>query len=150
MQIATIPKNPLHMANLYRAIVKEALREYRIPSAQKIIVPTLCRDMDYYFIYESVPKIKENKVVYGITCFDSEGVILFDYKGIYPVSLWRFRRQGPARTMQMMEGLVKQAFRRKNIPLSADEPFSPFDDGIYVCSINWTMYTQLLKTHIYV
>ena len=138
-------RHPLHMVNYFRAFVKSALRAYRIPAVQKPTIPQLDRDLDYYFIFESAPKEAENALIYGITCFDSDGVVMFSHLGQYPVSLWRFRRQGIARSMEMMEGLVKMAFKRKNIPLHGDTPFRPFADGVYLCNIAWTTYNSLLK-----
>lgn len=138
-------KHPMHLINYYRALIKSALRDYRIPEIEKPIIPHLDRDLDYYFMFESVPKESDNVLVYGITCFDSDGVVMFNQVGKYPVSLWRFRRQGVARTMEMMEGIVKIAFRRKNIPLNGDTPFRPFADGVYICNIAWSTYNVLLN-----
>lgn len=145
MQVVKTFRHPMHMVNYYRAIIKDALRQFEPKAAEPIIVPVLERDLDYYFIFESVPKEHINKLVYGITCFDSEGTILFNHQGVYPVSLWRFRRQGPARSLTMMEGIVKTLFRRKNIPLHSEEPFAPFSDGMFVCNISWSIYNQLRK-----
>ena len=139
-------KHVMHMVNHYRAIVKSALREYRIPDKSIINVPKLDRDLDYYFIFETAPKQAENALVYGITCFDSDGVILFSHQGIYPVSLWRFRRQGLERTISTFNGIVKTLFRRKNIPLLSDEPFYPMQDGIYCLNISWTIYKSLINS----
>lgn len=143
MQLVKKFNHPVHQVNYYRAIIKRALQAYEPKSAEPIIVPDLCRDLDYYFVFETAPKRKLNILVYGLTCFDSDGIILFNYQGIYPVSLWRFERQGAVRSVQMMEGVVKQVFRRKNIPLESDEPFAPFQQGIFVCSINWSAYNRL-------
>lgn len=139
-------KNTVHMVNYFRAIVKSALREYRIPDASRIVVPKLNRDLDYYFIFETAPKQSDNALVYGITCFDSEGVILFSHQGVYPVSLWRFRRQGLQRTISLFNGIVKTLFRRKNIPLLSEEPFYPVEDGLYCLNISWTIYKSLISS----
>lgn len=146
MQLVKKFNHPVHQVNYYRALVKSALQAYEPKGAEPIVVPDLDKDLDYYFIFETAPKRKLNMLVYAVTCFDSEGFILFNYTGVYPVSLWRFERQGPARTLQMMEGVVKQVFRRKNIPLGPDEPFAPFDAGVFVCNISWSIYHQLKKT----
>lgn len=143
MSIVQSFNHPLHMVNYYRAIVKDALRAYEPKCAEPIIVPELIQDLDYYFIFETSPKQHLNKLVYAITCFDSEGTILFNWCGVYPVSLWRFRRQGVSRSITIFEGLVKQVFNRKNVPLVATEPFAPFSDGVYVCNISWSIYQSL-------
>lgn len=135
--------HPLHMVNYYRRMVKQALRAYVLQVTQPVPVPQLDRDLEYYFVFETHPKESENVLLYGITCFDSDGIILFNISGTYPVSLWRFRRQGVARTFKTMEGLIKSTFKRKNVPLLSDAPFNPVADGVYHCNISWHAYNLL-------
>ena len=138
-------RHPLHMVNHYRAIVKQALRDY-VPRHQvQQQPPQLDNSLDYYFIFETAPKAEINELVYGLTCFDSDGVVLFDVKGSFPVSLWRWRRQGLARCATMTEGIIKTIFKRKLVPLQSDEPFRAFADGLYLCNISWSMYQSYLK-----
>lgn len=138
-------RHPLHMVNHYRAIVKQALREYIPRSQVQPNPPALDKSLDYYFIFETAPKEEINQLVYGLTCFDSDGVVLFDVKGSFPVSLWRWRRQGLARCATMTEGIIKTAFRHKLIPLQSDEPFRAFADGVYLCNISWSIYQSLVR-----
>ena len=55
----------MHLINYYRAMIKSALREYRIPAIEQPTIPHLDRDLDYYFMFESVPKESDNALVYG-------------------------------------------------------------------------------------
>lgn len=145
MAIERMFTHPMATINRYRAAIKRALRESRPLERPKPVIPSLSKDMDYYFVFESVPREDLNSVLYGITCFDSDGIILFEVKGTYPVSLWRFRRQGIARSATMFEGIVKSVFRQKNVPLHKEEPFRMWADGIFLCNISWFNYQSLLK-----
>lgn len=145
MQVVRIFKHPAHALNYCRAMLKRELKEYR-PIVQH--VPPLHRlesNNSYYFIYESFPNYQLNIMVWGICCFDADGVVLFQRKGQFPVSLHRFIRQGLARTATMVEGVIKSAFQRELIPLNKDIPFEKMEDGIFHCNISWIIYQSYLK-----
>ena len=145
MSIVKKFKHPLHLVNYYRAIMKQALREYNPAPITLKIAPILDQSLEYYFLYETAQKEADNLLVYGVTCFDAEGVVLFNHKGTYPVSLWRIRRQGLARTATMFEGVIKSVFRNKCVPLMSNEPFRQVEQGLYLCNISWSVYNQLSK-----
>ena len=138
-------RHPLHLVNYYRAIMKQALKQYNPAASVKTSIPVLDQSLEYYFLYETAVKEAENLLMYGITCFDADGVIIFSHKGTYPVSLWRIRRQGIARTAKMFEGVIKTAFRNKCVPLMSNEPFRQVDQGLYVCNISWSVYNKYLE-----
>lgn len=145
MQVVKNYNHPLHMVNSYRAIVKRALREFIPCVSTKPDIPSLSQSSSYYFIFESSPKEATNQLCYGITCFDSDGVIVFSHMGVYPVSLWRFRRQGLKRSASMLEGVIKSVFKRKHVPLVSDEPFRILPDNLYQCNISWPCYNTFLN-----
>lgn len=126
--------------NSYRKLLAQSVNSYVIPKEQTIQAPELNQSNDYYFLFEQQQRNSEDAVVYGITCFDSDGVIIFNRRGVFPVSLWRYRRQGAARTATMFQGLVRNIFRTEHIPLEIEVPFSKVDDNIWQCHILWNKY----------
>ena len=82
----------------------------------------------------------ELKIYLGICFFAQDGEIIFCSHNPMPVSLWRWRRQGEARSATMLEGQIKTTFRQKFIPLVSETPYLKVDDGLYQCKINWGRY----------
>lgn len=129
-------RHPLHKLNAYRALMKKALREQRSPSSRCFHHCSLEPAMNYYFIVEYSPDEETNSLKYGLCCFDADGCILFNWSGNYPVSLWRFRRQGANRTSLIFRGLVLQAFQRFDIVLNQNKPFADAGNNVFQININ--------------
>ena len=129
-------RHPLHVVNSFRAVMKRALREQRAPSCRPFRACSLNPSMSYYFIVEYSPDNLSDVLSYGITCFDSDGCIIFNHCGKYPVSLWRFRRQGAQRTALIFRGLVLQCFQKYDVLLNRNEPFLELPDNVFQCNIS--------------
>lgn len=147
MQYVKTYQHPLHYVNSVRCIVRSALRELRPKPVVKPVVPVLSKTSAYYFVFETQPREADDAMLWGLMAFDGDGSILFSCNGKFPVSLWRFRRQGIARTATMMQGIITAQFQRRNIPLHRDEPFVRDGDGVYRCAINWVKYNDLLRLY---
>lgn len=145
MQVIKSFKHPAHALNYCRAMLKQELKSYRPLVQVQHSLPRLERSNSYYFIFESFPNYQLNIMVWGICCFDADGVVMFQRKGQFPVSLYRYIRQGMARTSAMIEGVIKSAFQREFIPLSKEAPFVKMEDGLYHCNISWIVYQSYLK-----
>lgn len=145
MRIVKTFKHPAHALNYCRALLKKELRDYRPLPIQAPPCHRLEQNNSYYFIYETFPNFQLNIMVWGICCFDADGVILFQKKGHFPVSLHRYIRQGMARTSVMIEGVIKAVFRRESIPLISEAPFNKMDDSLYLCNISWAVYQSYFK-----
>ena len=131
-------RHPLHVVNSYRAVIKKALREQSAPFSRWSSSCSVNHAQDFYFIIEYSPNNEKNELIYGITCFDSDGCIIFNVSSLYPVSLWRFRRQGAERSALIFRGIVMQAFQRCDIMLNRQIPFEEVGDNVYHCNIsNW-------------
>lgn len=133
-------RHPLHYVNSVRAAIKKELKKV-IPSPfRQYPVPALFREYRYYFCFELHQDIQESEVRWGIVVFDSKGMQCFTDKGKMYVSLWRWQRQGIARTTQMIESTIKNAFSRRGWPLHSTDPFYRVSEGIYEVNINWPKY----------
>lgn len=125
-----------HVLNSYRAVVKRALREQREPRCKPSGSCTLDLSRTYYFIIEYYPNNEENILAFGLTCFDEDACIIFNHCGTYPVSLWRFRRQGSERTALIFRGLVLQCFQKYDVLLNRTTPFLELPDNVFQCNIS--------------
>ena len=142
-----LTKNYQHPIHAYRAaqmLVKRAIAELRPRSFFETPVPQLFKSLDYYFTFETQPRQEWNVIYWGLCCFTCDGEIIFARNGQFDVSLWRFRRQGLARTAAAIESVIKHTFRRAKIPLEQECPFSRDADGIYRANICWWKYESLL------
>ena len=145
MQLVKKFNHPSHYVNWMRKAQKDVLRTMVVRKGLSTSIPYLEQSNTYYFIFERLADNAQNVMKYAVCCFDSDGVIIFSYHSIFPVSLWRFRRQGLARAAVMVEGVIRSAFKRNGIPLESESPFSPYGDGLYVCNISWSLYNLSLK-----
>lgn len=138
--------HPLHRVNVARAMFKAMLRNYRPPVPKVYRPPVLDNSLKYYFIFETQPREDLDKMLYALCVFDSYGVIAFSRHGEMPVSLWRYRRQGLARTATMLQGVIVTSCKREGIPLRKPDPFFKVGDGLYELDINWGSY-NVLRNH---
>lgn len=143
MQIVKTFNHPIHYVNWMRAAQKEALRAMRVKPAPQQLIPELSRDNSYYFVFETHACEPDNAVFWALCAFDSDGVIIFNRKGQFDVSLWRFRRQGVKRTAAIIEGVIRTTFRRMCVPLIQDDPYMIVEQGLYKCNISWASYARI-------
>lgn len=137
--------HPLHMVNYMRKLLVSSLASYEPRLTISKPVPNLCQELRYHFIFETRPHIPSNSMLYALCCFSEDGEIIFSVRSHMPVSLWRYRRQGMAATAAMIEGIIRNQFRRNNVPLLRENPFHKASDGVYLCNISWSNY-NLLKS----
>lgn len=139
-------KHPVHALNYCRMMMRKRMAEYVPKSITLSSVPELDKDCTYYFIFEQFANYAHNLMLWSLCCFSNDGEIVFSSNGRFPVSLWRFNRQGFARTATMIEGVIKSQFRRKNVPLKDETPFSRHSEGLFVANINWSLYNYILNS----
>lgn len=145
MQVVKKFNHPCHYVNTLRLAVKRSLSDYTHKLTKERLIPTLNKELAYYFIFETQPRNEVDQMVYALCCFAEDGEIIFSIRSAMPVSLWRYRRQGMAQTASMIQGVIKSQFKRFNVPLHKDCPFSLASDGLYVANICWFTYKQLLS-----
>lgn len=132
--------HPVHCVRYFQNLLKRALREIKPPQPKKPNIPSLSQELGYYMTYETYENNDHDKIYLGICFFAQDGEIIFCSHNPMPVSLWRWRRQGEARSATMLEGQIKTTFRQKFIPLVSETPYLKVDDGLYQCKINWGRY----------
>lgn len=137
--------HPLHVLNYCRAMMRKELRRHRPITKKAVPLPLLDSATSYYFVFETAHRPDLDKVLWSICSFDADGVILFSSSGCMPVSYYRYIRQGLARTTTMIEGTIKGAFRKYNVPLSPHAPFVADAHGLYRVNISWSVYHSLIK-----
>jgi hypothetical protein len=135
--------HPLHMVNYMRKLIVSSLATYEPKLIMKKLIPELNKELRYYFIFETRPHLPSGSMLYALCCFAEDGEILFSVRSSMPVSLWRYRRQGVAKTATMIEGVIRQHFKRQNVPLNRETPYFKADDGLYLANICWYTYKQL-------
>lgn len=138
-------QNQWQFANYVRLCIHRELRKTRVIDEPKVTVPLLNRHVDYYFCFEIHHDEDSNSVSWGLVCFDSSRKHMFSDKGIMPVSLWRFRRQGIRFTAAQIQSSIVTSFRKKWWPICKDEPFVRVSDGLYRVNLNWVLYRDYLK-----
>lgn len=143
MAICKTFNHSLHMVNYLRSCVKSSLVSYTPKLTLATTIPDLKKTLHYYFVFETQARNDIDQMLYGLCCFSEDGEIIFSVRSSMPVSLWRYRRQGMAATAAMIEGVIKQHFKRNNIPLHKDTPFILASEGIYIANICWSTYKQL-------
>ena len=143
MSIVKTFNHQLHVVNYLRSFVKDSLASYTPKGPQTNPIPSLKQSLQYYFVFETQARNDIDQMLYGLCCFSEDGEIIFSVRSSMPVSLWRYRRQGMAATAAMIEGVIKQHFKRNNIPLHKDTPFILASEGIYIANICWSTYKQL-------
>lgn len=134
--------HPRHYINAMRLMQKQSLRTYKDSKPLLPNYPKLEINKAYFFTFETCPREDLDQMLYSICCFDNDGVIVFSRMGRMQVSLWRYRRQGLARTASSIESAIRNSFRREYVPLHRDEPFQKVDDGLYRCNISWNVYNS--------
>lgn len=142
MAIVKTFNHQLHVVNYLRSFVKKSLAEYTPKTITMPPVPILNKSLQYYFVFETQARNDIDQMLYAICCFSEDGEIIFSVRSSMPVSLWRYRRQGMAATAAMIEGVVKSQFKRNNVPLHKDTPFSPASEGIYLANLDWFIYKR--------
>lgn len=145
MAIVKTFNHPLHLINYMRAIMKSSLSAFQPKTIPMRSVPNLRKNLQYYFIFETHPRTKSDQMLYALCCFAEDGEIIFNVRSCMPVGLWRYRRQGMATTAQMIQAVIKSHFKRFNVPLDKESPFSMASEGLYIANICWFTYKQLLS-----
>lgn len=133
-------RHPLHYINSVRAALKSEIEREFPKELSRYPTPALFRELDYFFCFEIKQDVVLSEIRWGLCVFDSNGVRCFSEKGVMPVSLWRWQRQGLARTAKMVEGVIKHAFNKRWWPIDVAEPFYRAGDGLYQVNINWPKY----------
>lgn len=143
MSIVKTFNHQLHVVNYLRSFVKNSLASYTPKRPQTNPIPSLKQSLQYYFVFETQARNDIDQMLYGLCCFSEDGEIIFSVRSSMPVSLWRYRRQGMAATATMIEGVIKQHFKRNNVPLHKDTPFSPASEGLYLANLDWFIYKKM-------
>lgn len=95
------------------------------------------RGLPYYFLYELRPSEPMNCMLYQVTAFDQDGVLLFHYCNNHLNSLWYWRRQGIARTADAIERSVRHAFSMYGVYLDKSKPFDKVDEHVFQINPDW-------------
>lgn len=147
MQPITTFKHPVHLLHYARKMMREYMASCT-PNIHKVLnIPELCKDFTYYFMFETHPRFDLNMMLYSLLCFSHDGEIIFSRSSQFPVSLWRYNRQGFTRTATMINGIITNVFRSENIPLNLENPFMKAENNLYICNIEWTIYEKSLTQY---
>lgn len=137
--------NVLRQAQRFREVMRTITPQVSRGTVYPDVSQSMSKDMAYYFLYELRPNQPMNCMIYQVTAFDPEGVILFHYCNSHANSLWYWYRQGIARTTAAIERSVRHAFSMYGVYLDKDKPFDRVEDHVYQIFPDWYRINYLNK-----